>query len=428
MTATDGNGVVGEVWVPSRPCGDCAPEHLPAGSVEESEITALVRAYSAGNAVLVEEKQALASASAAVVRTFRQVQDAADRIRVFAGVGEVVEAGDARRAVVARHAADGPEDRRRVVRWARRLLWPAVVLSGLYDAVYLGDILQRLTSADEGSFEYWAAYLPAVGLTLALLVAGALVAQALVRARGRAERATTRDALGVRLVLRRLVTWRDAGRREHDDLPWPVWPLAVLFTVAVFTVLGSWAAIRAKMSGAEFAALKPYEPYAALLILLSAAAVVMLKVLGHNPFADEAATVAKDFAAVRDRAEALVARARELTVAHWQAWLDLEARWETARSRACRVVELAIVELRERRSASGAASPLQPPGLAVTDSVPELLVGTHAGVVHLRLDFSVLDQVGVVAGTYSPEAAEQRVEERVAELLGQFGDPTRRAG
>ncbi|MEU4449217.1 hypothetical protein AB0K14_11630 [Actinosynnema sp. NPDC050801] len=424
------NGSTTSSWRPAVPCPrddlGLTPAARPrtAEQVREAEIAALVAAYSAGNAQLAAGHQVLVSACEAVIGTYRAAESAIDRVRTFVAIGSAAEARGAHQAVVDRHADDGPEDRRRVLAWARWAFWPVVLLSGVFEGVYLAKIFQQLLNVGPGSFLYWTSYVPAVGLTVCLLVVGTMLAQAVFRHRSRVERRLERGERGLRGVLRRLRT-RHRDRDEHaqrrpDDLPWPVWTLPVVFGIAVFAMLGSWAQIRAMLASVDNALLAPYEPYTAGMLVLLAAGVVVVKFLAHNPYADSAKAAAKQVKQAQATAEPLVEAARELTTTHYRSWLDLQARLAGAEASAKQSVENAVIHLREERSRTGAASPIDPPGQAVTSDDPSVVVATDTGVADLRLDFTVYAHSRAVADHYGPGKLHRRLKQATGALHGQF--------
>src|SRR2546430_466467 len=355
MTANGGSAAgTGTSWRPAVPCprGELsitsAPSRQTEQNIRELEAAALVNAYSDANAGLAASHPPIAAACDAVARAYRAAEAAIGRLGRYVSTGRAEDARDRLAKVVSRHANDGPEDRRRVVRWARWLLWPAAFLATVFDGVYLGKVFQQILNVAPGTVVYYLSYVPTVGITIALLVSGTWLAEAVVRHQTRVERRPHRGPLDAWRMLRRLWFWREGTeQRDPQELPWPSWLIPVAFFTAVFVTLGSWARIRAQLAVVDNSDLAPYEPYAAAMLVLLSVSVVALKFLAHNPYADSAAEARQLMKDAFTDSEPLLAEARDGVTAHHQAWIHLQTSLAATEAAAKRSVENTVGSIRE---------------------------------------------------------------------------------
>ncbi|WP_214404719.1 hypothetical protein [Pseudonocardia lacus] len=251
---------------------------------------------------LLEDARPAVDAAVAAVREAEQGGvRAVDALERFVRGNRLGRARAAVDAVEERHRHDGPEDRRHRPRWARPLLWVAVPATALYDAVYFGEAFRFLIGLPETPenaadwVQYVISYLPGALIGIALMLAGFWLAEGLLRARSHVERRPERPP-------RR---WRAVLRRRPDDLPWPVWWVALPFGALVVTVLAVFAVVRSDPAAA------PTPFLFGMLLLMFTLTSIAAKVLDHNPHrsADEAArrklaAVERDLRALEDARDA----------------------------------------------------------------------------------------------------------------------------
>ena len=349
------------VWAAPGSCSGSADDLIglsPARYAEDNpddhEAAALLRAFTAGNASLRESQGLVNAAGAELVSRYHAARAAIDGIDRFRSTGSVSEACEENARVVQRHTGDGPEDRRRrAVHPAA--LWVVLVVSAVFDASFIGSVMQQIFDVGSDNILYYFAYLPGVGIAVCLYAAGALLAEHLFRRRERLGRRRMVPKLNPAVAFRRAFwDWRPQMQvRRSDDLPWSRLPGPVLFTAFVFVLLGLAALARARESVREIPALRPYLVVFVVLIVLLSIGAVALKVLSHNPHA-ASSKQAKDLVSkAEEQATALVRDARWAAAEHVKAWNAVHAAIGTAEARAREVVEEAcarMLETRARRS------------------------------------------------------------------------------
>lgn len=369
--------------------------------IRMSEEAILDRARIQANSVLVAANPAIRKLTRPVARSFRKTEAALERLRRFTLIGSTAQALEDRRKVRDRHANDGAEDRRRRPAWTLWVLWPAIVCNSLFEAIYLGENFRELLDVDEDMANplYWAAYLPAVGLMVALMQAGTMIAQALFRRRDRTERREVLPKLfGPKMTLPRMVL---PQHRKPDDLPWSSWGLPIAFTMALFTMLSAWALIRAYLATADGGRLQSYEYFAAGTLVLLAASVVVLKIITYNSYADSAAEATKLLKVAEKQSALLPEKAHERTTRHLDSWTSLNTALSAAENRAQSVIDEAANQVRSLR----AESP-QPP------------VGE---IVKPELDSTILQYAHDVLARYDPGLLDAKLAKRTKALAEQFG-------
>lgn len=204
---------------------------------------------------------------------------------------------------------------------------------------------------------YWLSYVPGMGMAISLYGAAGLLAESVFRWRNRADRTLERTRRGLRTAVGDLFRPR-TPRTEHraaDDLPWPNAAGPVALVLALFSVIGAWAAMRARYGAQEFRELAAYQPMIVIFIVVLSVATVVAKVLAHNPFADRAREAGQAVAAADREFTRLLARARRRLVAHTKVWLRLDAAVRQAETTAHAVLEDAYARIVEERADSGRA-------------------------------------------------------------------------
>ncbi len=311
--------------------------------IRESENAILAKAHSQAVAVLVEENPTIKKLASLADRSYRKAEATLEKVEKFINIASAAEARLKHQQVLDLHANDGAEDRRRRPTWALWALWPTIIFSSVFEAIYLGENFRELLDIGEGqTFLYWAAYLPAIVLMVALMLAGTMLAQALFRRRSRTERRLLLPELMKRLVL--------PQTREPGDLPWPSWVLPVAFTAAVFSVLTAWALIRAYLATANGGRLQDYELYAAATLVLLAVAVVVLKIVTYNPYAYSANDAERLLKRADKRSTRLVDKVRTHVSRHQEHWMGLNIGISAVEAKAQRVINDAVIRVLEVRS------------------------------------------------------------------------------
>lgn len=413
----------GRRWQPPVPCpatttllGDPV---MPARSrVEDIEAAALLRAFSRANATLLRARKDLDKASDLVVDTFHQAQQAIDKITRYVYRRKIVQAREAEGDVAREHADDGPEDRRRrpLPKWT---VWVVLIVAAVFDVAFVGNVVQRIFGAGPTDLLYWLAYLPGLGLALGLFVAGQRLAEHLFRHRERATRSSSRGPLNPWLLLRKVFwDWRPKEQtRQQRDLPWDRLAGPAVFASLIVALLGSGAYIRATQAR-SFAALESFKPvFVGLLVLLSISALAV-KVLTHNPHADNAHDARKGMDRVGGQAKKLTEGARKPLVEHGKAWNALRSAILTAEGEAVRIVEEECARILDERGQRGEKGPLQLP-LTVLQWPDEDQQRTEQPVLPtLRVD--ILQDSREVADRHHPKTIRWAFTAAVAALNRQF--------
>ncbi|MEA5364476.1 hypothetical protein VA596_33435 [Amycolatopsis sp., V23-08] len=269
---------------PKAPCADQAQETYEATQLSNAETAELVKAKIAVQQELSEARPQLDHAVAELRRVEGESKLALHALGRFTHSGELADRHAGVRRIWRRHENDGPEDRRRRPRWLRWVLVPAVIAAGAFETAFLARIFANLVNMDISLNPVsWAALLPGLLIVTAVLVVGHLLGEAWARARAHSERDATRDRLIPRLLAFIQLT-KGSRQRSADDLPWPRWPVALLFTLLVVGTMGIWAYIRAVQ--AQDKVNEILNVAFALLLLMFTLTAIAVKVISHNPFAD----------------------------------------------------------------------------------------------------------------------------------------------
>ncbi|MFG2956296.1 hypothetical protein ACGF5O_21555 [Streptomyces sp. NPDC048291] len=423
------------------PGGQGAEEAPPVRLVDRTdsrERAVLMGAFSAGNALLADDRAGLGAACATVVRSAQRVESAiaaVDRFRRIGGalpavretpvavVGETAGAEDAPARTV-------PARRPRVAGMWRRLVWPVTGAGAVFDAAFMGSVIQQILDVDTDSLQYWLAYLPGVAIAVCLLAAGTFLAERTAAVReARAEAGADR---GGRYWWRPLV------------VPWLL-TLALLGLIVVCGVVR--VLIATEESEDSYLAL--FQPVVVVLLLLLGAAAVATKLLSHDPEAasdaEEARLTRKAEKARRtgDRAAEKALRkrmkaadelgdeAREALVGHVTAWFALKASLDGTELGARRHVEDAATGLVEERARTGMAGTFEFP-LRAAEWPPERVPGIRCaprGVFgpapsgdgpRIRLD--LLAEARAVLEKHRPDDFSCRLDDSLGKLNRQWGD------
>jgi hypothetical protein len=342
---------------PSAPCAGAsrqavAPKPYQREQLSNAEAATLTTAKAAADGVVAAARPSIDATSRALLEREQAAGAALHRLDLFTRGGALATARDAVRTVVARHEHDGPEDRRRRPAWAKWALWLTVPAAGIYDTAFFAAVFLRLVDGEASlsSPEFYIALLPGVVITVALLVAGHWLAEALVRARAHTERTPSRT-----------LPWRRATTRQRakDALPWPHWLLPVVFAVLVLGTLTLWAHNRALES--QSAAVTVPTIGVALLLLMFSLTAVAVKAVYHNPHADTARAADRQLTGATTRAD-------HLTTAAGTAVADFESANSTLRgllddltAQAFRRLDHAWNDILARRHEHGLAGTVAPP-------------------------------------------------------------------
>ncbi len=403
----------------------------PAGRTvdrtDSRERAILMRAFTTANTQLASAQAELGAGAAKVIRSAERARGGIEAVeRLTLGRSPARARGSARRLELA-HATDGPEDLRRSSTLWRKVILPlALVVGAVFEAAFMASIVQEVIGVGKGSWEWWLAYLPGLGITVCLLAAGTLLAESVFRFRARADRRLERRRTGFRSAV--TGRWKREGpsteKRAETDLPWPNMTAPVLLTVGILGMVAVWAYLRTARAAAEFHHLEQYRPAVVVLLLMLSASAVLAKVLAHNPYADRAERVRKATEKTEDSAVKLLKAAREDLALHATSWSALSSATVLAENRAHHTLDDACIALVEERSRTGAAGGFDFPlgvtvwpypaddegtGLAPADTLP-------------RLRLEQLDEIREVLRTNAPSRLHDRLE-RVAERLNsQWGE------
>ncbi|MFD5829278.1 hypothetical protein, partial [Lentzea sp. NPDC060358] len=355
-----------------RPCPPTAPcvglHSVPlmprvrygATELDNSEAATLTRAA-------IEAEEGLAAAMPGVDVATRDLTDATarwrtalDRLEALLAARTVLNSVVARHRVARRHAQEGPEDRRHRPKMWTWFLYISLVVASVYDTWFFAFMLRRLTNEKDPLLAKLS-YLPGLLIAAALLVSGTLLAKQVVRAWSHRDRMTERPPFALKDAFERLWNWRPKSQtRDADDLPWPVWGLAIAFFTFILITFGVWAIQRVTQSRAEAAAVK-YPPLAVvMLFLLFTLGAVFVKIIEYNPWADSVARAEKEFKRGKISFDKLVVEAEAAKRAHDPAWQHLRTMIDNTGNAARRTINQAWVCILERRAEHGLAGHLAP--------------------------------------------------------------------
>jgi hypothetical protein len=274
---------------PTAPCTNpdeqtAAPETYEATQLSNAEAAELVKARIAVDQELSDARPRLDAATAELRAEEGASALTLHALNMFTQSRELADRRAGVTRIWARHANDGPEDRRRRPGWVRWVQWPAVIAAGLYDTAFLAQVFLKLVDMNLSTNPAsWIALVPGAIIVVAFLVVAHWIGEAMVRARAHSERSKIRD----RLLPRMLAFFQRAGeqrKREQDDLPWPRWPIALLFGLLVVSTMAIWAYIRAVQAQDEINELLNFA--FAMLLLMFTLTAIAVKVISHNPYAD----------------------------------------------------------------------------------------------------------------------------------------------
>ncbi|MFJ9469163.1 hypothetical protein [Streptomyces caniferus] len=407
------------------------PSSRPADQTDNREQAALMRAFTDANTVLTAAQPGLGSAVTEVARTFQEARTTIEAAERFTVARSSQRAQEHVGELHARHAADGPESlRRRPVLW-RRLLWPTLVAGVAFDTMFIGTLMQRFFGLGTDQLAYYLAYLPGFGVAVCLLAAGSLLAESVFRRRTRTARTLERTRRGPLAALREAVWPRSphTERRKAGELPWPNAAGPVLFTVAILTMVGIWARMRAADAVREHVDLAPDQSAVVILTLVLSTAAIVVKVLAHNPCADSDREAGRSVVAAETRGRELLREARRRLVGHTETWWRLQSTVEAAASDAHRTLEEACIRIVEERARTGVAGrydfPLTMPAWPYPPSVrngaaptADDRASTRPTPPRARLE--LLDRACTVLERYAPEPLEDRLNGIADDLNGQF--------
>jgi len=410
---------------------------------DSREQAALMRAFTDANTALTAAQPGLGTAVTAVAGTFHQARTAIEAAERFVVARSSQQAQERVGQLRVRHAEDGPESlRRRPVLW-RRLLWPTLVGCVAFDTMFIGTLMQRFFGLGETEPGYYLAYLPGFGVAVCLLAAGSLLAESVFRRRTRTARTLERTRRGPVAALREALWPRSprTERRKAGELPWPNAAGPVLFTLAILTMVGIWARMRAAGAVREHVDLAPDQSAVVILTLVLSTAAIVVKVLAHNPCADSDQEARRDVTDAEQQGRKLLGAARRSLVAHTGTWWRLRSTVEAAASDAHRTLDEACIRIVEERARTGVAGsydlPLTAPAWPYPASArngTRLPTGDRAPAhpTPPRARLELLDDVYTVLVRYGPDQLEDRLNGIAGDLNAQFraspGQPVEQAG
>lgn len=395
---TNGTPLNGQFFAPD----DCPPDAARVGgcgrpprerkTYEREQLT---------NAEAAELQQAATVAEREVLAAGHAIQAAnTEAVRQRANTAEHLHALDnfvASRHVAVVHAlqadiqtvrrADGAEDRRRRPVWAHlSVVVVTVVAVAAYDTTFFARVFLKFVNVapDPRSPIFYFALVPGLGLSVALLCCGHLLARAALRGRYHTERRTQRIRAGSRLraLVRRPVP---AETRSARDMPWPQWWPAVVFTTVVLCTLGIWAINRARSTGGRLDT--PPGAVALLLLLLSVSAIAVT-VIHYNPFADHTAATKSELRGIDEQRQRLTTAAASAIVGYATALGNLRQLTAELEQRAQDHLKEAWAAILKRRDEHGQAGEVAP-DFCPTGSDPA--ASTFAGLLEPPLALRILD-------------------------------------
>jgi hypothetical protein len=350
----------GGSWLASKPCGDpdgtAAEPAQDARGLSGREAAALQRAHIRASGIQVDSLDWLDASSDRVLQTYARVANAIGDIERYAALGAAEHARTARSKVLARHASDGPEDRRDS-RVASVFPWIALIASGVFDASFVSTVIRAFLNLPPTTNNILLSFLPGLGLSLGLLVVGTVLGEALLRRRIAKSRAPLKPPSALASVLELLTSGRRAEssgeKREPDDLPWPDLTGPLLLATAVLFLMAIWAWMRASytLAGGHISSLGSLEPAFVVLLLLLSLTTIALKVLAHNPYARRDRESSKALKTAEKRCSELIAGGRGVITAHHKAWLRLGSALARTEHLAHAEVEETCASILETRSA-----------------------------------------------------------------------------
>ncbi|MGA6170986.1 hypothetical protein ACPEIF_12150 [Streptomyces sp. NPDC012600] len=403
----------------------------PAGRAvdrtDSRERAVLMRAFTTANTQLAAAQAELGAGTAKVIRSAERARGGIEAVeRLTLGRSPARARRSVRRLELA-HAMDGPEDLRQSSALWRKVILPlCLVTSAVFEAAFMASIVRQVMNVGRGSWEWWLAFLPGMGITVCLLAAGTLLAESVFRFRTRADRKPERRRTGRRSAV--TGRWTREGppteKRAETDLPWPNMTAPALLTVGLLAMVAVWAYLRTARTAADHPHVAEYRPAVVVLLLTLSASAVLAKVLAHNPYAERAERARKATEKTEDSAVKLLRAAREDLALHATSWSALRSATVLAENRAHHTLDDACIALVEERARTGAAGGFDfPLGMTVWP-YPEddERTGPTPADTLPRLRLEQLDEIREVLETNAPSKLHDRLE-RVAERLNsQWGE------
>ncbi|OXM63992.1 hypothetical protein CF165_26915 [Amycolatopsis vastitatis] len=288
----------------------------------------------------------------------RQAEQAVADLKFFAAGGECATSRRELDALRESHDSDGAETRLLRPRWLPYLLWITLVANGLYDTMFFSTTWRQLADVSNEAWTVpWAiSFLPGFTITAALLISGHQLAVMVARKRAIEERSKFR----IRWRRKGLLSWRQVTEtRDQKATPWPIWGIAISFTLLVLSTVGAWALIRAVQ--AETAGSVSINPvYFVLILLMFSITAIVAEIAHHNPAADNEKRVHGLMTKTEVRRDALITRAREALVGFTTVHKQLALLLESLQGRAHRHLDLAWAAILEERDGHGLAGDMAP--------------------------------------------------------------------
>jgi hypothetical protein len=410
-------------WTGPIPCPPRTSGPIPLNSptrvtedVNALEAAALLRAFDAGNASLRASQPIVDAANNEMIGKWSTAMAAVDVIVRLRSVRAVAAASRDQTSVIQEHANDGPEDRRRRPMW-KPMIWIILGIAAVFDASFVGNVMQRILHVGPHQVMYWLAYLPGVGLAMCLLGSGTMLAEHLFRRRTRIARRLSLPRLNPLIVLRRVFwAWRpEEVTRAENDLPWSRLFAPLLFLGATLGLLGVLAYVRAAIAP-DVGVLADMEPAFVVLLMLLSIAAITVKVLAHNPYADRSERSAQSLKKITAVARTAVDRARQRASEHAQSWNLLQSSIAASEGRAREVVEAACADILESRGHKGVKGSIELPLVYLRWPGRDSDVDSQLP----NLNLEILDYARDRAADMSPATLETRLEAEVSALHAQF--------
>lgn len=426
---TDHNGAGDTRWAspvscPALPLDQPIDTGLHGAATEENvddlEAAALMEAFDLGNAALRGSLPRIDDAAGRVEAEFQRAGGAIDALDRLRDSRSIEEAAAKHATVLARHADDGPEDRRRRGFFKPWMVWLVVTVAAVFDASFVANLTQRILGVGPGSL-YYLAYLPGIGMALCLLIAGTHLGENLYRRRMWISRRRRRNPLTPWLVLRRALWWwrEHPEERRPDDLPWYRISVPLLCAAATVALLGVIAYVRAIRAGAEFAALRDLQPVFVIMLILLSISAVAIKVLSHNPCADSSEEAIKGLDKLSTKVERFTTNARSTVTDAVKSANHLNTLIVSAESEARSTVERACARMLAERGRRDRAGEIVLPLVYLCWPVN---AGPAAPRTELPgLNLALLDAARRTSDKYDPDDLRVRLADVVAELHQQFG-------
>jgi hypothetical protein len=426
---TDHHGAGGTRWPSPVPCPALPFEQpIDAGlhsvgaqeNVDDLEAAALMEAFDLGNATLRGSLTRIDDAAGKVEAEFQRAGGAIDALDRLRDARSIEEAAAKHATVLARHADDGPEDRRRRGFFKPWMVWLVVAAAAVFDASFVANLVQRILGVGPDSAAYYLAYLPGLGMALCLLVAGTHLGENLYRRRMWVSRRRRRDPLTPWLILRRVLWWwrEFPQERRPDDLPWYRIAVPLVGAAATVALLGVIAYVRAVRAGSEFAALRDLQPVFVIMLILLSISAVAVKVLSHNPCADSSEEAIRGLKKMSATVERSTAKARSAVTEAVKAANHLNTSILSAESDARSAVERACARILVERGRRDRAGAIVLPLVHLRWPVDGDAAGPRSELPGLNL--ALLDEARQTSDEYRPEDLRARLDGVVTELHQQF--------